>query len=161
MSSERAPDAVHLVKVWDALKKNSLEAIIVGLTGAALHGAPVTTADFDFLARDTPGNRKKIQAVAKDLKVVAMQPFFPASNMFRLIGGPVQVDILFAISGSSFNRERASAKEIVVLGRRLLVSSLENIIASKSKAGRAKDKAVIPILEETRDVLRALERKDS
>jgi hypothetical protein len=161
MPSEPASDTVHLVRVWDVLKKNSLEAIIVGLTGAALHGAPVTTVDFDFLARDTPGNRKKIRAVAEDLQVVAMQPFFPASNMFRLIGGPVQVDILFAISGSSFNRERASAKEIVVLGRRLLVSSLENIIASKKKAGRAKDKAVIPILEETRKVIKALGRKES
>ena len=67
------------------------------------------------------------------------------------------MDILFSISGSSFNRERASAKEIVVLGRNFLVSSLENIIASKKKAGRAKDKAVLPILEETRKVLKAIE----
>lgn len=157
MHSEPTADAVNLVKVWDVVKKNGLEVIIVGLTGAALHGAPVTTVDFDFLARDTPRNRKKIQAVAKELKVLATQPFVPASNMFRLIGGPVQVDILFAISGSSFNRERASAKEIVVLGRKLLVSSLENIIASKRKAGRAKDRAVIPILEETRKVIKAVE----
>jgi hypothetical protein len=161
MPSEPASDAVYLVRVWDVLKKNRLEAIIVGLTAAALHGAPVTPVVFDFLARDTPRNRKKIQVVAKDLRVTAMQPFLPASSMFRLIGGPVQVDILFTISGSSFNRERASAKEIVVLGRKLLVSSLENIIASKRKSGRAKDKAVIPILEETRKVVKVLGRKDS
>lgn len=158
MPSETAADAVYLVKVWDVFKKNRLEAIIVGLTGAALHGAPVTTVDLDFLARDTPRNRERIKAVAKELKLVAMQPFAPASSMFRLVGGPVQVDVLFAISGSSFNRERASAKEIVVLGRMLLVSSLENIIASKKKAGRAKDKAVLPILEETRKVIRAIEK---
>jgi hypothetical protein len=159
MPSETAADALYLVKVWDVFKENRLEAIVIGLTGAALHGAPVTTIDLDFLARDTPRNRAKIKAVAKDLKLVPMQPFAPASSMFRLVGGPVQVDILFAISGSSFNRERASAKEILVLGRRFVVSSLGNIIASKKKAGRAKDKAVLPILEETRKVLKAIEEK--
>jgi hypothetical protein len=161
MPSEPASDAVHLVRVWTFSKRTALKPLSWALLAPPCTGAPVTTVDFDFLARDTPGNRKKIRAVAEDLQVIAMQPFFPASNMFRLIGGPVQVDILFAISGSSFNRERASAKEIVVLGRRLLVSSLESIIASRKKAGRAKDKAVIPILEETRKVIKALGRKES
>jgi hypothetical protein len=37
-----------------ALNRARLEAVMIGNAAAALHGAPVTTIDVDFMFRDTP-----------------------------------------------------------------------------------------------------------
>ena len=43
----------------------------------------------------------------------------------------------------------AHAVELKIFGCPVLVMGLEDIIRSKKAAGRAKDKAVLPVLEET------------
>ena len=47
-----------LARIAKALARARLEAVLIGNAGAALHGAPVTTLDFDFFFRDTPANRR-------------------------------------------------------------------------------------------------------
>lgn len=47
-----------------ALHDCRLDAILVGNAAAALHGAPVTTLDFDFMFRNTPLNLKKLRKFA-------------------------------------------------------------------------------------------------
>jgi hypothetical protein len=59
------------------MQKHGLEAILIGNAGAAIHGAPVTTIDFDFMFRDTPDNMRKLKAVAKELKAVILRPYYP------------------------------------------------------------------------------------
>ena len=39
-----------------AMNQNRLEAVMIGNAAAALHGAPVTTIDVDFMFRATPHN---------------------------------------------------------------------------------------------------------
>ena len=43
-----------LLRVLRAMRRHDLEAVLIGNAAAALHGAPVTTIDFDFMFRDTP-----------------------------------------------------------------------------------------------------------
>ncbi|MCX7404312.1 MAG: hypothetical protein NT089_01090 [Planctomycetia bacterium] len=43
-----------LGRILGALKEHHLEAVLIGNAAAAIHGAPVTTLDFDFMFRDTP-----------------------------------------------------------------------------------------------------------
>ena len=43
-----------LGRILGALKEHDLEAVLIGNAAAAIHGAPVTTLDFDFMFRDTP-----------------------------------------------------------------------------------------------------------
>ena len=66
------------------LEEQGLEAIMIGNAAAALHGAPVTTLDFDFLFRKTPGNLRKLKAVAKSLGAMLLKPYYPVSDLFRI-----------------------------------------------------------------------------
>lgn len=59
-----------LNKVAKVFAEHRLEAIMVGNAAAALHGAPVTTMDIDFMFRKTPTNLKKLKAIAHSLQAV-------------------------------------------------------------------------------------------
>lgn len=64
-------DAAPLLQsVVRVLREQRLEAVLIGNAAAALHGAPVTTLDFDFVFRDTPANLAKLKRVAKSLHCV-------------------------------------------------------------------------------------------
>jgi hypothetical protein len=75
------------------------------------------------------------------------------SQLYRVVddAGGLQADFMPAIHGvRSFEglRSRSVAREIA--GRTILVASLDDIIASKKAAGRDRDLAVLPVLEQTR-----------
>src|SRR6266508_4085339 len=82
------------------LNKHGLEAVMIGNAAAALHGAPVTTLDFDFLFRKTV-NLRKLKAIAVSLNATIMRPYYPASDLFRLQrdDDSLQVDFMGAIHG--------------------------------------------------------------
>ena len=50
-----------LNSVVAALAGARLEAILIGNAAAAIHGAPVTTLDFDFMFRETTANLAKLK----------------------------------------------------------------------------------------------------
>lgn len=128
-----------LARIAAALSKEKLEAILVGNAGAALHGAPVTTLDFDFVFRATPLNLAKLKRVAKSLGAVIMRPYYPVSNLYRLESPEqaLQLDFMPRISGvSSFNGLRARATQVTFGTATLQVASLEDIIKSKKAANR-------------------------
>jgi hypothetical protein len=143
-----------LSRILAALHDHRLEAVLIGNAAAAIHGAPVTTLDFDFMFRSSPQNLRKLKAVAKALDAVILRPYYPVSNLFRVVDDAtgLQADFMPAIHGvRSFEglRSRAVAKDIS--GRMVLVASLDDIIASKKAAGRDRDLAVLPVLEQTRN----------
>jgi predicted nucleotidyltransferase len=131
------------------LAERRLEAILIGNAAAALHGAPVTTVDLDFLFRNTPANQRKLQQLAKDLD--AVRPFHPASGLLRLVRKDgLQLDFMQTIHGvKSLASLRSRARQLDFDGSPLLVADLSDIIKSKKEAGRATDRAVLGILEKT------------
>jgi len=134
-----------------AARAVGLEVIVVGNAAAALQGAPVTTRDIDFFVRDTPENRRKVDALARRLGGLAVtRPGEPLSTMLRLVGGPVEIDFVFALSsGAKFESVRARSATVRLASATVRVASLEDIIAAKRAAGRPKDLAALPILEQT------------
>jgi len=146
-----------LRRIAGALIDCRLEAVLIGNAAAALHGAPVTTLDFDFLFRTTPTNMRKLKAFADRLQATILRPYYPASSLFRVVDeGGLQVDFMTTIHGvRSFAALRARAQRLELDGAELLVASLDDIIRSKRAAGRPRDKAVLPILEATRAEARA------
>ena len=143
-----------LSEVGRRLREAGLEAVLIGNAAAALQGAPVTTVDFDFFFRRTPRNLAKLKAVARALGATILRPYYPVSDLYRLVRDDdgLQVDFMATIHGvRSFEgvRDRATAMDIG--GDTLLVASLPDIIRSKRAAGRARDRAVLEILERTHE----------
>jgi predicted nucleotidyltransferase len=135
-----------------ALAEARLEAVLIGNAAAALHGAPVTTIDFDFMFRDTPTNLRKLKAVAQALRSVVLRPYYPVSKLYRMVNDDtgLQADFMPVIHGvRSFEGLKRRATTAVVGGQSVLVATLEDILKSKKAAGRERDQAVIPILEQT------------
>ncbi|MDI7278090.1 MAG: hypothetical protein QME94_19080 [Anaerolineae bacterium] len=140
-----------LVRIAAALQKHRLEAVLLGNAAAALHGAPVTTIDFDFLFRKTATNLRKLKAVARDLGAVIFRPYYPPLEMYRVTDDDsgLQVDFMTAVHGvRSLASLRSRATAVDFGGATLLVASLRDIIRSKRLADRGKDRAVLPVLEE-------------
>jgi len=139
-----------LAEVGRALNRIGLEAVLIGNAAAALQGAPVTTVDLDFCFRKTPGNLRKLRALADVLNATVMHPFYPVSDLYRLqreLDG-LQIDFMPRIHGvRSFEGLRSRASTIEIAGVRLRVASLADIIKSKRVVGRARDRAVLEILE--------------
>lgn len=134
------------------LAKHRLDAVLIGNAAAALQGAPVTTMDLDFFMRRTPGNVRKVRAIAADLAAPIEQPFYPASHLYRIKRekDDLQFDFMVAISGvRSFEGVRSRASLVKFGGNTLRVASLEDVIRSKVAADRLEDRAVLPVLRRT------------
>ncbi len=143
-----------LTKVARALHMVRLEAIMVGNAAAALHGAPVTTLDIDFMFRKTPTNMRKLKEFAKELNAQILKPYYPVSSLYRVVNEDtgMQVDFMSVLHGiKSFENLRSDAIEVEFEGHVLKIASLEKIIRSKKKLGRPRDLAVIELLEKTLD----------
>ena len=141
-----------LSSVVAALAEARLEAILIGNAAAAIHGAPVTTVDFDFMFRATPVNLGKLKKFARRLEAVVLRPYYPASALYRVMNDDrgLQADFMPAIHGvRSFNSLRSRAEKIRLGGHDLWIASLTDIIASKRAAGRPRDKVVLDVLERT------------
>ena len=150
MTAGPSEDAI-LGAIVRAARAVGLQVVLIGNAAAALQGAPVTTRDIDFFLRDTPENRRKVDELARRLGgLVVTRPGEPLSTMLRLVGGPVEIDFVFALSsGAKFESVRARSVAVRMASATVRVASLEDIIAAKRAAGRPKDLAALPILEQT------------
>jgi hypothetical protein len=141
-----------LGSVVAALAEVRLEAILIGNAAAAIHGAPVTTVDFDFMFRATPANLGKLKRFAARMDAMVLRPYYPMSALYRVMNDDrgLQADFMPAMHGvKSFNSLRSRAEKIELGQHTLWIASLTDIIASKRAAARPRDIAVLPILEKT------------
>jgi len=102
--------------------------------------------------RNTPTNLRKLKAVAQALRSVVLRPYSPVSKLYRMVNDDtgLQADFMPVIHGvRSFEGLKRRATTAVVGGQSVLVAALEDILKSKKSAGRERDRAVIPILEQT------------
>jgi hypothetical protein len=136
------------------LREVNLDAVLIGNAGAALQGAPVTTVDFDFLFRKTARNLVKLKAIARRLHATILRPYYPASDLYRLVRDDdgLQIDFMATIHGlRSYEGVRDRATWVDVGGASIRVATLTDIIRSKRAAGRPRDLAVLEVLETARE----------
>lgn len=143
-----------LNRIAAVFAEHRLEAVMVGNAAAALHGAPVTTLDVDFMFRKTPTNLKKLKAVAASLSAVILRPYYPVSDLYRVVNDDqgMQLDFMAKLDGvRSFEGLRDRAESVEFGNYSLKIAALADVIRSKRAAGRDRDRAVLDILERTLD----------
>ena len=143
-----------LNRIAKVFAEHRLEAVMVGIAAAALHGAPVTTLDIDFMFRKTPTNLKKLKAVAKSFGATILKSYYPVSDLFRVVNDDqgLQLDFMSRLHGiNSYEGLRPRAIDVQFGEHSLKVASMSDIIKSKRATGRDRDKAVLDILQQTLD----------
>ena len=144
--------ATILEKISHALTQAGIEAIIIGNSGAALNGAPVTTLDIDIFVRNINKLREKIKYAAKILKGSYIPSESELTNTCKIINEEedIYIDIIDSPDGiKSFASVRSRSTLVKFGNSKIYVAALKDIIASKKAANRPKDKAVMEILEKT------------
>jgi hypothetical protein len=147
------------------LAHHDVDAIVVGGICATLHGAIVNTLDVDIVHSRTPENLERLLAALTELEAryrdlagrhIKPNLSYLASDGHQLLmtrSGPL--DVLGTIGNGLGYEELVghSSQILVAEGLHSRILNLDTLIEVKEKAGRDKDKAVLPILR------RALEAK--
>ena len=122
-----------------------VEFMVVGLSAAALQGAPAVTQDIDLWFKNLgdPNLKKALDRVGG----VYMPP---TGSTPPLLAGPsvALFDIVLTLDGlQDFDEELEGSVEVPIGRTTIRVLSLERIIASTRAANRAKDRLILPVLE--------------
>lgn len=145
--------AALLAKLCDA----GVEFIVVGGAACVIQGAPITTNDLDIVHRRTPENIERLLGVLLLLDATMRYDFAnrglrPTAELLAGKGhlnlstslGPI--DPLCELDGLGFEELLSNTQSVTDEGRLLRVLDLPTLIAVKTKAGRPKDRVVLPIL---------------
>lgn len=132
--------------------------MVVGLSAAALQGAPVVTEDVDLWFEDLTDPNLRValkEAGAAYIPALGLNP--------PMLGGKAGevFDIVLSMSGlGRFADEMANTVDVEVGSVRLKVLSLERILASKTAADRPKDRLVVPVLENVLRTVGTMRKKN-
>jgi hypothetical protein len=141
-----------LHRIAAVFAKHRLEAVLIGNAAGALHGAPVTTLDIDFMFRKTAANLNKLKAVARSFDATILKPYYPVSDLFRVVNDDqgLQLDFMTRMHGiRSFEGWRSRSETVLFGEHALKIACLDDIIKSKRATNRDRDRAVLDILEKT------------
>ena len=147
----------RLERLRDVLEKHQVEYLVIGKTAAILQGYPDTTQDVDlFIEKDSffngPSLTRALRELGFELGAEQEADICGGRALIQLRSGPFDVDLVFAPDGID-DYETARRRGFQIHGYR--VCALEDVIASKAAANRAKDREV---LRRLRDYARYRER---
>ena len=149
-----------LTVILAALAEVRLEAILIGNAAAAIHGAPVTTLDFDFMFRATPGNITKLKRFARRLDAVIFRQYYPASSLFRVMNDDQGLQVDF-VPVTSSNNSRVPPG-VIQLGRLpLLPADFPDIVETKRASRRTRTNRCVKRAGRKRKVALKALRKES
>jgi len=156
--SVRHPEVVDSEAFLAELSAAGVEFIVVGGAAALLHGAPITTQDLDIVHRRTPENVERLLHVL--LRLDAIFRYDLANRRLRptaaVLAGRGQINLSTTLGpidplcelGEGEGYEELLPHSVLMTegDLSLRVLDLPTLIAVKAKTGRAKDRAVLPVL---------------
>lgn len=163
MDSTSAP-AYDLLGV---LVRHGVEFVVVGMGAAVLQGTPATTADIDILYLVSEENFPRLEAAFAELEAEFRSDLMNRHlrpNMTHIqAGGHIllrtklgQLDVLGTIeTATRYEDVQEDTIELEIGELKVKVLSLRRVIEAKTRAGRPKDLAMLPVLNAT---LREIER---
>jgi hypothetical protein len=134
------------------LVRRKVEFMIVGLSAAALQGAPAVTQDIDLWFKNLSDPR-----ILEALKKVGGVYVPPTGSTPPMFAGPsvALFDIVLTMDGiGDFDEEIEHALDFKIGRAQVKVLRLSRIIASKKAANRNKDRMILPVLEDAAATLR-------
>ncbi len=148
------------LRILQVLAECQVKGVVIGGFAAWLHGAPVVTADVDLVFDTDPDNvRRLVEALARlgatyrDPAGRRIEP--EASHLAAKTGGghhllrteAGELDLLRDAAGFDYAALVSGSVELEIEGVRARFASLATIIELKSRAGRPKDLAALPMLK--------------
>jgi hypothetical protein len=135
-----------------AFAQTGVRYLFLGKSGAIILGFPETTQDVDLFPRKSAENGRAIVAALRtlgfELSTLEEEQIVRGKDFVQIKNGPFDVDLIFAPDGIE-NFDDAWKRHVDVAG--LPVCHLDDIIASKIAANRAKDREGLPRLIAFRD----------
>lgn len=156
-------DSFQPEHILDVLGRHGVELVVVGGLAAALHGVPYVTFDIDVTPEPSRQNLDRLSTALTELGArIRTQdepeglPFghdgasLQAGKVWNLVTTFGDLDLTMSPSGTRGFDDVVQGSTEVRLGRSSTrIASLETVIRSKRAADRLKDRAVLPLLEET------------
>ena len=143
-----APDFDEFV---GSLIAHGVEFLIVGAYALAFHGAPRFTGDLDVFVQPTLDNAAKLLAAVRafGFPVAELQPkdVIDPRRILQMGEEPVQIHVMSAISGVSWDEAWRNRVEGVCGSQRAPFLGRETFLQNKRASGRPKDIADIDALE--------------
>jgi hypothetical protein len=151
MNRHREFRPLQAEEIARAFRREGVEYLFIGESGAILLGYPGTTHDVHvFPARSVENGRRLLAALRKigfEIGPGLERDILAGKDFVQIKNGPFDVDLVFAPDGiESFARARERAVREGIFP----VANLRDIIASKRASGRQKDRIDLPLLESFR-----------
>ena len=142
-----------------ALIDGEVDFVVIGGIAAVLHGSPTVTHDLDIVFAGDAKNmeclgsvltelRAKPWGVDEDLPFEADARTLDRIQLLTLQTTAGRIDVMHPPAGApSYEDLRSRAETVDVNGRTVRVAAIDDLIAMKKAAGRAKDLSVVAELE--------------
>lgn len=138
--------------IREVFGRHGCRYLFIGKSGAVLLGFPDTTQDVDVFADRSPKNRKALAATISELGFALTDEetaeIEQDKDLVLLKNGPFDLDLVFAPDGIE-GFEDAWKRHVDVEG--FPVCHIDDIIASKAAANRARDRESLPRLRSFRE----------
>lgn len=144
-------------KLAEIFAKYKVEYLFIGKSGAILYGFPDTTQDVDLFPKKDKENGIRIVKALRNLgfriNATLKNAIIAGKDLIQIRGGPFDLDLVYAPDGiESFSTAK---KKMNMIAGKFPAASLDDIINSKKKAGRQRDKEVLTRLEDFHKYLKA------
>ena len=154
--------ALDIERVLSTLDRHGVDYVLIGGLAARLHGSPLLTEDVDITPSTEPENLGRLADAVTEmdahLRVVGAPaegvPFEFDERCFGLFTSMTLVtkfgfvDLCFRPDGTSgYPDLSAGAETYEVYGLKIRVASLDDVIRSKTAAGRERDLQALPTLQ--------------
>jgi hypothetical protein len=140
-------------EVAAAFADHDVDYLFIGKSGAILLGYPGTAQDVDVFPRKSEENGLRIvnalRQIGFEIDETLKREIMSGKAFVQIKSGPFDIDLVFAPDGIE-NYDEAKQRADTSSG--FPVASIDDIIASKRAANRARDAVELPLLEEFRRV---------
>lgn len=146
-------------RVRRLLRKHRVRYLFIGKSGAIILGYPDTTQDADIFVQKSATNCERLvkglKALGFKITTTLEREILRGKDFIQIRNGPFDLDLIFAPDGIE-TFEEAWQRHVTVRG--YPVCHLDDIIRSKEKANRVRDRETLPRLKAFRDYWRKTRR---